>query len=175
MLTSVAAYVALYFIPLGLHTTVLLSVAGYLLAIDLPSLATKLLGFCCKACDKSSPEVQANSGIFMWQWGLREAGFHFAMVVLTGGTAGVVNKFVLIDSASDLKVGEYVGYCVIGIFIAELVLTEVQRVYVGVGLYRNKLYPASVQRTAIFNKGKKRLRIVGYIRRALVNFGRFFE
>ncbi len=170
-LLSVVLYIVIYFIPYGLITVILMAAFGYLLSIDLGSLGCQILAMFSK--NKVWPEgttVQWNMG-FLWKWGVKEVVYHICMLVLATGIAGGVN-YVVRDDSTIADYAEYLAYGCMGLLAIVVLLSEVQGVYVLFGLWRNKLYPSSAQRITIFQKGKKKLNILGYIRRVIINWGK---
>ena len=107
---------------------------------------------------------------FLWRWTPAELVFHLLLLMVVGGTAAVLN--LLVAPSLSAQVSDYLLYTVMGLLALEYLLTELQGVYVLGGLWRNRLFPSSTQRTTIYHKGKTRLKPLGYIRRLLRNFGK---
>ncbi len=168
VVVSVGVYLAAYFIPHGLVTVALLSLFGYVLSLDLAGLGSQLLSVCFPS---TFPPGIENTG-FLWKWGIKETIYHVLVLGLTLAVALVVNKFVASeDPLLAIDLSDYLAYAVIAFLVIEVILAEVQSVYVLFGLWRNKLYPSSVQRTTIFRKGKSRLAVVGIVRRVVMDWG----
>ena len=170
VIVSVSVYLAAYFIPQGLVTVAIMSVFGYLLSLDWGGIGSQILAVCFPQC--TGFQMDEDKPGFMWKWGIFEALYHVLMLGVAVATALVVNLYLATDSSAK-DYSDYFGYVIMGLLVIELILADVQSVYVIFGLWRNKLYPASVQRTTIFRKGKKKLNILGYIRRAIMDWGKF--
>lgn len=167
---STTVFLAVYFIPHGLVTVALMSLFGYLLSLDLGGFGNQLLSMCCSPRDKHQVD-EINTG-FLWKWGIFEFLYHVATLGIAVAVALLVNKFVTSEDAELAKdLSDYLAYVIMALLAIEVILSEVQSVYVLFGLWRNKLYPSSVQRTTIFKKGKRRLNVVGFIRRGIMNWG----
>ena len=172
---SVCSYLTVNFIPHGLVTVALMSVFGYFLSLDLGSLGAQILSMCCLAhptLGKSFVKDQ-NKG-FLWSWGVREFLYHITMLVVIVTITVVMNKYVASDDDQQLAgdLADYVAYAIVALLVIEILLSEIQTVYILFGLWRNKLYPSSVQRTTIFRKGKRRLGILGHVRRTIMDWGK---
>ena len=174
LLASVCLSIAVYFIPTGISTVIIISGFGYLYSIDLSGLATQILNLCVK--DKARHDDQSYIIVpngFLWKWDFREALFHIFMLAVSLGVAsGIFYAKSLPDNTTFFgDIAKYLGYCIIALLVFEVLLAEIQSVYVGLGLWRNILYPKSADRSAVFLKRKKFLKILGFIRRILMNFG----
>ena len=173
VIISTCVYLAVNFIPHGLATVALMSLFGYLLSLDLGGLGSQLLSMCCSSSFTQNLITEETRG-FMWSWGILEFLYHIAILGVTVAIAVVLNKFVASDDVQLAKdSSDYFAYAIIALFVIEVILSEVQNVYVLFGLWRNKLYPSSVQRTTIFQKGKSRLNVIGYVRRVIMNWGEY--
>ncbi len=170
VIVSVAAYLAAYFIPQGLVTVAVMSLCGYLLSLDWGGIGNQILSVCFPQC--SGFQMDGEKHGFMWKWGILEALYHVLMLGVAVTTALIVNLYLATNKSAE-DYSDYLGYVIIGLLAIELILADLQSVYVVFGLWRNKLYPPSVQRTTIFRKGKKKLNVLGYIRRFIMDFGRF--
>ena len=172
---SVCTYLTVNFIPHGLVTVALMSIFGYVLSLDLGGLGAQILSMCCLAHPRLNKDsVKDRNNGFLWSWGVREFLYHTAMLVVIATVAVVVNKYVASDDDQQLAedLADYFAYAVMALLVIEVLLSEIQTVYILFGLWRNKLYPSSVQRTTIFRKGKSRLGILGYVRRVIMDWGK---
>ena len=173
---SVCTYLAVNFIPHGLVTVALMSVFGYLLSLDLGGLGAQILSMCCSGHPRLSRNfVKDRDKGFLWSWGVREFLYHTLMLLVIVAIAVVMNKYVASDDDQQLAedLADYFAYAIIALLVIEVLLSEIQTVYILFGLWRNKLYPSSVQRTTIFTKGKSRLGILGYVRRIIMDWGKY--
>ena len=72
-------------------------------------------------------------------------------------------------SESDVWYG--LGYCIIGLCVAEKIFRDIQGVFIIFGAWRNALFPGTVQQQRVFERRKFRLKPLGIIRRGIVNWG----
>ncbi|XP_013381869.1 pecanex-like protein 4 [Lingula anatina] len=175
MLTlSLGVFLAAYFIPNDLVTVILLCVMGYLLSTDLGGLGSQFLKLCTtQHNNKSKSDARQDSektimkpkSNFFVTWAFKEG--HFIMLFIAGGLGGVINYFSPQISAD---IPQILGYIIMGLLVIQKLLSDMQRVYVFFGIWRNALYPSSIQRTLIFQKRKKRLLVLGIIRRILLEW-----
>ena len=168
LLLSSLLLMLVLFIPVGVAALVTCSCVGLLLSTDLSSLCRDIL-LRCSHVTPTSQEVQfkrARLG-FLWHCGMWEFGLLFFILLLVGGVTAVLQVFVLEKSIPLLTEG--LGYGIMGLYVLQWVLGDLQRVSVLWGLIPNRLYPKSVERVSVFLKRKRKLRILGIVRRLIMN------
>ncbi|CAH1791455.1 unnamed protein product [Owenia fusiformis] len=165
LVLSVGVYLAVYFVPLGTATIAIMSSMGYILSTDLGGLGSQLLNICSKQ-KNTQDETLSISTSFLWRWTWKEVLFHVAMTTVATGVAIVIHVYIN-NITSDIV--QVIGYTIVGVLVIQKLLCSLQSVYVGCGLVRNKLYPASVERKTIFKKAKKRLKALGYTNRVILD------
>jgi len=84
--------------------------------------------------------------------------------------SGLINKNSHNFTSDSWK---FLGYSVIGVCILEKLLRDIQGVFIVFGLWRNALFPPTVQHTRMFENRKRKLIPVGMLRRGLVNWGMY--
>lgn len=170
---STCVFLGAYYIP-SVFGTVLLSAAfGYLLSTDLSLLCSQLVQACRSHNKvsthsqflKDSKQVQPNSG-FGWTWGVTTLLYHAAMLAVVIGVAAGVNY-----NSADLN-WKACGWVVVGLCVAEKCSRDMQGVYVFLGLFRNYFFPHSCHhKNRPFVTTKRRLAVLGVIRRIIFNWG----
>jgi hypothetical protein len=147
-----------------------MSAFGFLLSINLSGLMEQILNRLSKEKSPTYMLVAAECKGFLWKWRWKEVVFFIIMLCVATGTAiGVYAA----SQASDLSdIGRYLGLAMWGFVVLDVVLCQLQGVYAMFGLCRNRLFPKSVARTALFTTSKKKLRFIGILRRFLIEFGK---
>ena len=161
-------------IPTGNHYITLAATAGlgYILSSDLGALGTKILHRCRRETRNIPRRIEHMNTGFLWQWTGREAAFHICMTVIVGGVAAGVSYLYKTYSSATLNLTSYISYAIAGVLVLTYILGQVQSVYLFLGIIRNCVFPASVDRSSVFKPGKKRLVAVGHFRRVLANFSK---
>ena len=90
------------------------------------------------------------------------------MLALVGAAAGVASNRA--EGLSDLW--RPLGYAIIGLCVTDKLLRDSQSVYGGLGLWRNWFYPQNVDDVSRFRRTKRRLLVLGILRRCLTTFGK---
>ena len=173
LFVAVVLTIALFFIPHGFITVILASGSGYILSLNLGLLGNQILKKCRKNHVKSIKIIEDGSQTdfeFGWRWGWKEALGHVCFTLIVLGISFVTNFFLAPSGSTIVNI---LGYVILPLFALMKLLGDLQCVYVFFGVWRNKLFPESVQRTTIFNKRKKQLKYLGYIRRAIVDLGKY--
>ncbi|RUS91438.1 hypothetical protein EGW08_000762 [Elysia chlorotica] len=174
---SVGVVVASYMMSSVFASVVLAALAGYLLSCDLGGLGAQVWSLCHHSTNRvstkkpsaltqalSTPESR-NQG-FLWTWGPCTALYHAVVMAAAGAAAG----FACHQAKSLGDAWRPLGFCLIGLCVAEKLLREAQTVYGGLGLWRNCLYPGNVDDQSAFRRGKQRLVVLGVARRCLINW-----
>ncbi|XP_059178435.1 pecanex-like protein 4 isoform X2 [Physella acuta] len=176
---SVGAFLGCYFIDFCFGSVMLAALTGYLLSCDLGRLGTQLWSACHRNNNSNrvssvkpsslahlSPPHTPNTG-FLWSWCWSTTLYHIIMLAATAAAAGATNYYV---TSLPANVFTYVGYCIIGLCVAEKVFRDAQSVFVFFGMWRNIFYPANIERTKKFRQVKKRLLVFGILRRIIVTW-----
>lgn len=166
-----------YFLGSTFAAVLLAALAGYALSCDLGSLGSQVWASCTHSSNrvstkKPSPLTQAlsapqprNTG-FLWSWCFSTVLYHLVMLLLVAAAAGVAAHRA--DALSDWW--KLLGYAIIGLYGLEKFLRDSQSVYGGLGLWRNWLYPPNVDDRGGFRAGKKKLLVLGFLRRGLLSW-----
>ena len=134
---------------------------GYILSLDIFSLALQ-------ARDTISKEKMSKHPVL--QWRLKEIIIFIAMLLLTAVVAGVSQHF---SSSASREMFEAFGIAFVVLLLLLKVLGDLQCVSVFFGLFRNPLYPASIESSGEFKKRKKTLRYTGLLRQTLLFYGEY--
>ncbi|XP_002735175.1 pecanex-like protein 4 [Saccoglossus kowalevskii] len=164
-LVSITVFVIVFLIAFYTNNTmaIVLTAActGYLLSLDLPNLASQLISKCRKR-----PTIEHKPVGFGWSTGWKECLVYFGMFLVVGAISGVCSNSI---SSSNTSIYNALGYAIMGLLVLAKLLTDAQLVFVGFGLCRNPLYPSSTQSMVPYQKRKKVLHGVGYIRRIILD------
>lgn len=133
---------------------------GYILSLD-------IFGLALQARDTISKEKMSKHPVTPWR--LKEIIIFIAMLLLTAVVAGVSHNF----SSSAHKIFEAFGFTFVVLLILLKVLGDMQCVSIFFGLFRNPLYPASIESSGEFKKRKKTLRYTGLLRQTLLFYGEY--
>lgn len=131
---------------------------GYILSLD-------IFGLALQARDTISKEKMSKHPVT--QWRLKEIIIFIVMLLLTAVIAGVSHNF----SSSAREIFETFGFAFVVLLILLKVLGDMQCVSIFFGLFRNPLYPASIESSGEFKKRKKTLRYTGLLRQTLLFYG----
>ncbi|KAL3873202.1 hypothetical protein ACJMK2_036347 [Sinanodonta woodiana] len=175
LVVSVGVYLGTYYLPSCLAKVVFTACFGYFLSTDLSGLGCQVIHFfqhrnkvsdstmqLVSSIDKTSPEPKC-----LWRWGPLLFLYHFVILAIVGVEAGLLNYNSQWWSSAVMTV---LGYCIIGLCVMEKILRDTQNVYIVFGLWRNMMFPSSLQRSTTFKTRKKWLKLVGMVRRAIVNW-----
>ncbi|KAK3580880.1 hypothetical protein CHS0354_032942 [Potamilus streckersoni] len=175
LVISVGVYLGTYYFQSCLAKVVFSACFGYFLSTDLSGLGCQVIHFfqhrnkvfgstiqLVSSIDKTSPEPK-----FLWRWGPLIFLYHFVILAIVGVEAGLLN-YNSQWLPSDVR--NILGYCIIGLCVMEKILRDIQNVYIVFGLWRNMLFPSSLQRSTPFKTRKKCLKLLGMMRRAIVNW-----
>lgn len=102
---------------------------------------------------------------FLWSWHWSTACYHFAITVIAAAVAAVTNYY-----SSHISSVVF-GYCIIALCVVEKILRDVQSVFVFFGLWRNVLYPENSANLLDFKQRKRKLFVLGVLRRIINNWG----
>ena len=102
------------------------------------------------------------------QWKLKEVIIFAVMFSLTAVTAGVSSH---LSSSASLEIFESFGFVFLVLLVLLKVLGDLQCVSVFLGLFRNPLFPASIDSSGDFKKRKKNLKYIGLVRQILLFHG----
>lgn len=128
---------------------------GFILSVD-------IFGFAMQVQGKLSSMKTKDP---VSQWKLKEVIIFVAMLLLTAVIAGVSSHF---SSAASFQIFESFGFVFLVLLVLLKVLGDVQGVSIFFGLFRNPLYPASIDSSGEFKKRKKTLKYVGLVRQTLL-------
>ncbi len=173
LVVSGVTLVVAYFLPSTLAVIVFSACIGYLLSLNLGDLCNQLINW-CKSKQRNRLQVlhsqseMASKPGFGWRWGWKEALVHFVMTLVIGGISFVCTFY---STSANVTVYNILGYGMIGVRISLKVSGDVQSVYAFFGMWRNKLFPESVQNMSAYSKRKKNLHRVAYIYRILLRAG----
>ena len=134
---------------------------GFILSMD-------VFGFVVQVRDTISNEKISNHAVT--QWRLKEIIIFVAMLLLTAAIAGVSSHF---SSDVSAEMFDAFGFVFVVLLVLLKVLGDVQSVSIFFGLFRNPLYPASIESSGEFKKRKKTLRYVGLLRQTLLFYGEY--
>ncbi|XP_071482865.1 pecanex-like protein 4 [Diadema antillarum] len=181
-LASLVVVVVAYFLPSVLVAIVFSACLGYILSLDLSSLANQILSSIQQSMKKqanhspshrakteaqSGPKVKKGLG---WGWGWREFLINLIMLLGVGAVAGVCSNFSPSTCTStSAVVRRALGYVVISLAVLVKVLGDLQMVYICFGMLRNKLFPDSINSSLKYSTRKRRLHRLGYVRRFLLD------
>lgn len=133
------------------------------------NLSMDVFGFALQVRDTVSNE-KVSKHATMTQWRLKEIIIFVVMLLLTAAIAGVSSHFSSDVSAEML---DAFGFVFVVLLVLLKVLGDVQCVSIFFGLFRNPLYPASIETAGEFKKRKKTLRYVGLLRQTLLYYGEY--
>lgn len=153
-----------------LASVVIMAASGYILSLDLSGLGVQIIDRFSKKKSETLQLIQHACIGFLWRWTGKEAIFHCGMLLLT--VAAAAASFYMSQQMDLNYIAQYIGYICIGLFIIEVILCELQSVYVIFGAFRNTLFPKSVMQTKLFEKKKRKLNCLGMTRRMLMEFGK---
>ena len=134
---------------------------GYLLSLDIFGLALQARNLIIKEKMSKHP---------VSQWRLKEIIIFIAMLLLTAIIAGVSQHF---SSSASREIFEAFGIAFVVLLLILKVLGDLQCVTIFFGLFRNPLYPASIESSTEFKKRKKTLRYIGLLRQTLLFYGEY--
>ena len=143
------------------HSTVIVITAacvGFVLSLDIFGFVLQLRVKLNSLCTKKP----------MTQWRLKEVIIFIVMFFLTGVIAGVSSHF---SSSADTQIFQSFCFVFLVLLVSLKVLGDVQSVSIFFGLFRNPLFPASIESARIFHKRKKNLTYVGILHQALHVYG----
>lgn len=134
---------------------------GFILSMD-------VFGFVLQARNTVTKQKMAKHDVS--QWSLKEIIIFVVMLLLTAAIAGVSSHF-----SSDISPEMFDAFGIVFVVLLVLlkVLGDVQCVTIFFGLFRNPLYPASIESSGDFKKRKKTLRCVGLLRQTLLFYGEY--
>ncbi|XP_038071553.1 pecanex-like protein 4 [Patiria miniata] len=171
LLASGVTLLIAYFLPSDIGIVVFSACVGYLLSLDLSSLFNQLIDWCksrqhnrLQSLNNQSRAVSKQS--FGWKWGWRETLVHFVTLLVIGGISFTCAYFRA--SASE-TLRNILGYGMVAARCLLKVLGDAQSVYVFFGLWRNKLFPASIQNTSTYSKRKRILHRLSYLYRIFLH------
>ena len=133
---------------------------GFTLSVDIFGFALQVQG---KLSSMKTKDPES-------QWKLKEIIIFVAMLLLTAVIAGVSSHFSL---AASFQIFESFGFVFLVLLVLLKVLGDVQGVSIFFGLFRNPLYPASIDSSGEFKKRKKTLKYVGLVRQTLLFYGEY--
>lgn len=140
------------------HSTVIVIITaacvGFVLSLDIFGFVLQLRVKLNSLCTKKP----------MTQWRLKEVIIFIVMFFLTGVIAGVSSHF---SSSADTHIFQSFCFVFLVLLVSLKVLGDVQSVSIFFGLFRNPLFPASIESARIFHKRKKNLTYVGILHQAL--------
>ncbi|XP_076098379.1 pecanex-like protein 4 [Mytilus galloprovincialis] len=176
LVISLTVFLAAYFIKKSIATVVICALMGYLLSLDLGAAANNIYHYLLfrnkVTSGTSSMDVtsQTSKYGFLWKFGLLQCLYHFVMIVIVGVMSGMLNSNTGTTGSIDSNAWKTIGYVIIGCCVAEKIFRDLQNVYIFFGLWRNLpcIYPNSRGRS--YDKRRWRLRILGVIRRFIVNW-----
>ena len=166
---SIIAFILAYFVSDPYGRIAVMSAFGFILSINLSGLGQHIFNRLSKQKSETLELMSVCKG-FLWQWTWKEALFHIALGVVAAGAA--LGIFTAKQQRDLSDIGPLLGLASWGFVVLDVILSQMQSVYVIFGLVRNRLFPKSVARTGVFTAGKKKLRLVGYFRRFLMEFGK---
>ena len=167
---SAIFFLIIYFLSSGYVMMALMAGFGYMLSIDIGGLIGQIVHKCKK--NKVAHSEHTNTG-FLWHWTWKESVFHISVTFVVGGLAGGMSYICTNYSSGAAGINNYIGLAIVGLLVLELILADIQKVYLCFGLVRNCVYPRSVLKSALFKLRKKKLNGFGYLRRVLVSFSKF--
>lgn len=178
LVISVTVFLAAYFIQKSLATVVICALMGYFLSLDLGSAANhiyRFLVFRNKVSSGSSlmdVTSQTSKLGYFWRFGFVQCVYHLIMMVVVGVISALLNANTGTSGTIGSGIWKLIGYLIIGFCVAEKVFRDLQNVYLFFGLWRNFpcIYPMT--RIRSYTKRRNRLRIVGVIRRIIVDWGK---
>ncbi|XP_074662137.1 pecanex-like protein 4 [Tubulanus polymorphus] len=163
---SCAVLAAAYFITDGLGSILVMAIMGYLLSTDIGQLGAQLMQKCRKT-KINSMKVLPIKG-FLWKWTWREFLFHLFMGSVVGCVTSVLYTYrSYLGGTMSTSV---LGYCVLALTVLDKLLGDMQRVYLAFGIFRNRMFPATIHNVAKFKRRKNFLSTFGWIRRILLDF-----
>lgn len=171
VVVSVCVFLGAYYIPVCFGTVLLSAACGYLLSTDLSLLGSQLVQACrshnkvsTSQFLKDSKQFRPNSG-FGWTWGVSTCFYHGIML------AAVIGVTVAINYNHAQLDGQYAGWVVVGLCVAEKCTRDMQGVYLFLGLLRNYFFPHSCHhKSRTFIVAKRRLGVLGVLRRIIFNW-----
>ncbi|XP_071796734.1 pecanex-like protein 4 isoform X1 [Asterias amurensis] len=170
LVVSGVTLVVAYFLPSTITVIVFSACIGYLLSLNLGDLCNQLIDW-CKSKQRnrlqvlhSQSEPPSKPGLG-WRWGWKEALVHFVTTLVIGGISFVCSFY---SNSANVTVFNILGYGMIGLRFLLKILGDVQSVYVFFGLWRNKLFPESVQNMSAYTKRKRTLHRVSFVYRILL-------
>ena len=177
LLLSVIQLTITYFLPSTLAVAVFCACVGYILSLDLATVCSQIYNGCRRKMQTGStptnvtilsqPQTSSYHGLG-WHWGWKECLVHVVMLVAIGAISGVCSHFA--SSLSDDTVTQALGYVLVGLLVLVKVLGWLQSVYL-FGVWRNPLFPCNVQSTDVYNRRKRHLNRIGYVRRFVTMIG----
>ena len=111
---------------------------------------------------------RSKHAVAKWNW--KETIVYIMMFALTAGTSAVSKHFSL---DASFRMFNAFGFVFVAFTIIVKVLGDVQCVTIFIGLFRNPLYPRSIESAADFKKKKKYMRFVGLVRQLILVYGEF--
>ena len=135
---------------------------GFILSVD-------IFGFALQAQDKLS-SIDTKDPASCWK--LKEVIIFAVMLSLTAVVAGVSSHF---SSSGSLQIFESFGFVFLVLWVLVKILGDIQSVSIFFGLFRNPLYPASIDSSGEFKKRKKALKYVGLVRQGLLVYGKIYN
>ena len=134
---------------------------GFILSVD-------IFGFALQAKDKLS-SIDTKDPASCWK--LKEVIIFAVMLSLSAVVAGVSSHF---SSSGSLQIFESFGFVFLVLWVLVKILGDIQSVSI-FGLFRNPLYPASIDSSGEFKKRKKALKYVGLVRQGLLVYGKIYN
>lgn len=134
---------------------------GFILSMD-------VFGFALQVWNTVIKEKEAKQ--LASQWRLKEIIIFVIMLLLTGAIAGVSSHF---SSDVSPEMFDTLGIVFVVLLVLLKVLGDAQCVSIFFGLFRNPLYPASIESSGEFKKRKNTLRYVGLLRQTLLFYGEY--
>ncbi|XP_022086060.1 pecanex-like protein 4 [Acanthaster planci] len=169
LLASGITLVVAYFLPSEVGTVIFSACAGYVLSLDLSSLFNQILDWRRARQHNRLQSLNSQLGAktqraFGWRWGWREILVHFVTLLLIGGLSFTC---AYLRASASVTVFNILGYGLVALRCLLKILGDVQSVCLFFGLWRNKLYPESIQNTSTYSKRKTILHRLSYAYRTL--------
>ena len=134
---------------------------GFILSVD-------IFGFALQVQDKlSSLDTKDPASC----WKLKEVIIFAVMLLLTAVVASVSSHF---SSSASLQIESF-GFVFLVLWALVKILGDIQSVSIFFGLFRNPLYPTTIDSSGEFKKRKKALKYVGLVRQGLLVYGKFYN
>lgn len=158
LLLSIIPAILAIFIPNHVVVIVLSSIFGYILSLDIFSIAAWIRP---KLTNNNSPKR-----LSVQQWSIKEVIITLTLLVLAAVCTSV--GVILSDKVTSLD-GFGLTFCVL-LFILKC-MGDLQGVYI-MGFVRNPLFPRSIESRTKFDKRKRNLRYIAWVYHFLLSYGK---